>query len=113
MTPAPRIVYSAVVRNTAARPVKLRVTYAMPNGPNEEEHVRVAPGERVKLNQRLVHQGSAVLSSHIQRILIEGEVHRESMFEAPFEGVTSPVKNYAMEVAQESGVLKLRRALLR
>ncbi|ORC90795.1 uncharacterized protein TM35_000072190 [Trypanosoma theileri] len=111
MTPAPRMVYSAVVRNTASRPAKLRVIYAMPKGPHQEEQVRVAPGKSLKLNQKLVHQGSAVLTGHIQRILIEGEKHHAATLEAPFEGVISPVKDYPLEIVEESGLLKLRRAV--
>ncbi|KEG14870.1 hypothetical protein DQ04_00271040 [Trypanosoma grayi] len=108
MAPAPPIVYSALVKNTTHRAVTLTVTWAMPDTSDVQAQVGVASGDTVKLKQKFVRRGYTVLTGYIRRIAINGERHREATLEAPFSGVTSPVKDYRVEIHAEGGAPQLR-----
>ncbi|RNF06431.1 hypothetical protein TraAM80_03898 [Trypanosoma rangeli] len=97
-------VYSALVKNTAPIVVKVKATYAMPNNMADVEvEVPIGPGETTPLEQKTVQVDQMTLTGHICRISVEGG----ALLEAPFSGVSSPVKDYVVEVHSDGGALRL------
>ncbi|RNF25130.1 uncharacterized protein Tco025E_02278 [Trypanosoma conorhini] len=98
-------VYSALVKNTAPHLVKVKATYTLPNGAADVEvEVPIQPGETASLEQKLLQVKQMTLTGYIRRIAVEGG----AVLEAPFTGVSSPVKDYAVEVHSDGGALQLR-----
>ncbi|KEG14871.1 hypothetical protein DQ04_00271050 [Trypanosoma grayi] len=100
----PRHVYSAIVKNTTSNVMKVKATYGMPNNAADEEvELSIQPAATVNLEQKVVQVEQMTLTGYIRRIAVEG-----AALEAPFSGVTSPVKDYRVEIYAEDGVPQLR-----
>ncbi|ORC90794.1 uncharacterized protein TM35_000072180 [Trypanosoma theileri] len=99
----PRHVYSARVKNTTSKLVKLHATYAMPNNMEDVEvSVLIQPGESAVLQQKVVQVEHMELTAHIRCIAVDG-----AKLEAPFDGVNSPVKDYSVEIRSDGNILQL------
>ncbi|PWV07256.1 hypothetical protein C3747_104g76 [Trypanosoma cruzi] len=101
---APKVVYSALIRNTTTIPVTVLVDYTMPNElPQETVELLIQPGEEVVAPEKLVEEETVTWTGFINKVSIQGG---QSM-SAPFPGVECPTRRYDFEVFMQAGALRL------
>ncbi|RNC61313.1 hypothetical protein TcCL_ESM01079, partial [Trypanosoma cruzi] len=70
---SPKIVYSALIRNTTTISVTVLVTYSMPNEmPQETVQLLIPPGEEKEAPQKLVEDGTVTWTGFISKVAVEG-----------------------------------------
>jgi hypothetical protein len=106
MVGAPRIVYSAVVKNQTNHDLTLKASYEMPKQQGGEHFEVLLPANGLAvIPQRLVQDETCTLTGHIISITVVGGGSLLSEAKGPFN-VSHPTKDHPFLVSEtETGIL--------
>lgn len=102
--PAPRHVYSAIVKNDTTHELLLKALYEMPHDGTDTFEVTLPPQGVVALPQKIISEGTCNLTGHIVNIAVTGP-NVAIELKGPFN-VASPTKDHPFIIsASDEGVV--------
>jgi hypothetical protein len=102
----PQHVLSATVTNTTEAAVSLVATYEMPNGQAAiVETLEIAAGAVATLAQKVVTEGQAQFTGHINKLSATAAGASSHELVGPFNGIASPTKDHKFAVSLADGAL--------
>ncbi|CAF1576285.1 unnamed protein product [Didymodactylos carnosus] len=92
---APGHVYSATLRNSSDEDVSVEIQYAgSEDSHGETVEAKIASGAEHAVDEKEVSTGTHQQRKYVKKVTVKKQDGTTKVLEAPFEGVTSPQKNW-------------------
>lgn len=105
MVAAPKHVYSVVAVNASPATVKVMVLYKLPDATTDTVAVDIEAGKSHEFEQRVVSMGTYDATAIVEHIAVQFDAASDPVaYDAPFPGVSSPVKTYHVNIASRDSI---------